>query len=209
LWNPEPYNRVRRRPATDPYHIRAQTNPIQISTLFFTRINSVKLVVIKTLVFRDMTASSLGYRYQHQGVASLLPPSSGYPTLHTSYTWLNHFTFSKQNLSTWISQLQYGFLVIFDCMFQIKSVSDSCICWHEHYKQYNKSNVMHFAFNLFRIKDLYMFRALLAHPQEGIHWNRATANWHNTHARHQMPFVNPILRMSKQCSKHVEVLDSH
>jgi hypothetical protein len=25
---------------------------------------------------------------------------------------------------------------------------------------------MHFSFNLLRIKDLYMFRALLAHPQE-------------------------------------------
>jgi hypothetical protein len=29
--------------------------------------------------------------------------------------------------------------------------------------QYSETNVMHF---LFRIEDLYMFRALLAHPQE-------------------------------------------
>lgn len=86
LLNPEPYNRVRRRPATGPYHIRAQINPIQIYTLFFTRINSVKLVVIKTVLFIDMTASRLCYRYQRQGVASLLPPSSGYPNLHTPYT---------------------------------------------------------------------------------------------------------------------------
>jgi hypothetical protein len=27
---------------------------------------------------------------------------------------------------------------------------------------------MHFVFNLLRIKDLYMFRALLAHPQEAL-----------------------------------------
>jgi hypothetical protein len=35
--------------------------------------------------------------------------------------------------------------------------------------QYNEINVMHFSFSLFRIKDLYMFRALLAHPQEVLH----------------------------------------
>jgi hypothetical protein len=32
--------------------------------------------------------------------------------------------------------------------------------------QYSETNVMHFLFNLLRIKGLYMFRALLAHPQE-------------------------------------------
>jgi hypothetical protein len=35
--------------------------------------------------------------------------------------------------------------------------------------QYNGTNVMHFLFNLLRIKGLYMFRALLAHPQEVLH----------------------------------------
>jgi hypothetical protein len=35
--------------------------------------------------------------------------------------------------------------------------------------QYNETNVRHLSFNLLRIKDLYMFRALLAHPQEAIH----------------------------------------
>jgi hypothetical protein len=34
-------------------------------------------------------------------------------------------------------------------------------------RQYNETNVMHFSFSLLRIKGLYMFRALLAHPQEG------------------------------------------
>jgi hypothetical protein len=35
--------------------------------------------------------------------------------------------------------------------------------------QYSETNVMHFLFNLLRIKGLYMFRALLAHPQEALH----------------------------------------
>jgi hypothetical protein len=35
--------------------------------------------------------------------------------------------------------------------------------------QYSESNVMHFLFSLLRIKGLYMFRALLAHPQEAVH----------------------------------------
>jgi hypothetical protein len=35
--------------------------------------------------------------------------------------------------------------------------------------QYNETNVMHFSFNLLRIKGLCMFRALLAHPQEALH----------------------------------------
>jgi hypothetical protein len=34
---------------------------------------------------------------------------------------------------------------------------------------YSESNVMHFLFNLLRIKSLYMFRALLAHLQEALH----------------------------------------
>jgi hypothetical protein len=32
--------------------------------------------------------------------------------------------------------------------------------------QYNETKVMHFSFSLLRIKGLYIFRALLAHPQE-------------------------------------------
>jgi hypothetical protein len=35
--------------------------------------------------------------------------------------------------------------------------------------QYSETNVMHFLFSLLRIKGLYMFRALLAHPQETAH----------------------------------------
>jgi hypothetical protein len=35
--------------------------------------------------------------------------------------------------------------------------------------QYNETNLMHFLFSLLRIKCLYMFRALLEHPQEALH----------------------------------------
>jgi hypothetical protein len=35
--------------------------------------------------------------------------------------------------------------------------------------QYSETNVMHFLFSLLRMKDLYMFRALLAHPQEVLY----------------------------------------
>jgi hypothetical protein len=35
--------------------------------------------------------------------------------------------------------------------------------------QYSETNVMYILFNLLRIKGLYIFRALLAHPQEALH----------------------------------------
>jgi hypothetical protein len=35
--------------------------------------------------------------------------------------------------------------------------------------QHSETNVMHFLFSLLRIKGLFMFRALLAHPQEALH----------------------------------------
>jgi hypothetical protein len=35
--------------------------------------------------------------------------------------------------------------------------------------QYSETNVKHFLFSLLRIKGLYMFRELLAHPQEVLH----------------------------------------
>jgi hypothetical protein len=38
--------------------------------------------------------------------------------------------------------------------------------------QYSETKVMHFLFSLLRIKGLYMFRALLAHPQEAVY------KWH-------------------------------
>jgi hypothetical protein len=49
--------------------------------------------------------------------------------------------------------------------------------------------VMHFSFNLLRITGLYMFRALLAYPQEALHKRHLVycvrvmsvgcTNWHN------------------------------
>jgi hypothetical protein len=35
--------------------------------------------------------------------------------------------------------------------------------------QYGETNVIHRLFNLLKIKGLYMFRALLAHPQGALH----------------------------------------
>jgi hypothetical protein len=35
--------------------------------------------------------------------------------------------------------------------------------------KYNETSVLHFSCNLLRIKSLYMFRGLLAHPQEALH----------------------------------------
>jgi hypothetical protein len=35
--------------------------------------------------------------------------------------------------------------------------------------QCNETNVMHYSFNLLRIKSRYLFRALLTHPQEALH----------------------------------------
>jgi hypothetical protein len=62
--------------------------------------------------------------------------------------------------------------------------------------------MMLFLFSLLRIKDLYMFRAILAHPQEVLHsitWYIAcvlcqlaasgAANQHSTHAIYQVQFV--------------------
>jgi hypothetical protein len=45
---------------------------------------------------------------------------------------------------------------------------------HTTEHQYNETNVMHFLFNVLKVKGLYMFRALLAHPQEALHkWHLA------------------------------------
>jgi hypothetical protein len=35
--------------------------------------------------------------------------------------------------------------------------------------QYSETNLMHFLLNLFRTKGLYIFRALLTHPQDSLH----------------------------------------
>jgi hypothetical protein len=50
----------------------------------------------------------------------------------------------------------------FDCL---KMLCWPCIIVYQH----NETKVMHFSFNLLRIKSPYMFQALLAHPQEVLH----------------------------------------
>jgi hypothetical protein len=44
------------------------------------------------------------------------------------------------------------------------------LCWpYITVYQYNETTVMQFLFNLFRIRGLYMFRALRPHPQAALH----------------------------------------
>jgi hypothetical protein len=77
---------------------------------------------------------------------------------------------------------------------------------------------MHFSFSLMRIKGLYMFRVLLAHPQEALNKRHLVycvrmmsvgcgtvavkqqschSHWHYTHVMYQMPFAQRQPRMSK------------
>jgi hypothetical protein len=53
--------------------------------------------------------------------------------------------------------------------------------------QCSETNVMQFLFNLVRIKGLYMFRALLAHPQEALH----DVNWLQEDLSSTSIFVQP------------------
>jgi hypothetical protein len=94
--------------------------------------------------------------------------------------------------------------------------------------QYSETNVMHFVFNLLRIKGFYMFRALLTHLQEVLHKrhlvycvhvmsgsctrigvelvehqfhsNPGAANWHNTHAIYQFPRPLILHKLNKKSS---------
>jgi hypothetical protein len=49
--------------------------------------------------------------------------------------------------------------------------SGAVLC-ETNFNQHSETNVTHFLFSLLRIKGLYMFRALLAHPQEALHNRR-------------------------------------
>jgi hypothetical protein len=42
-----------------------------------------------------------------------------------------------------------------------------CVCIYIY--PYSETSIMHFLLNLLRIRGLYMFRALLPHPQEALH----------------------------------------
>jgi hypothetical protein len=89
--------------------------------------------------------------------------------------------------------------VSFNPSLTVMLTSEATNVWNQH----NETNVMHFSFNLLRIKGLYMFRTLPAQPQESLHrrhsvpcayvCNCATTNWHYTHAIYQMPFLKRLL----------------
>jgi hypothetical protein len=55
--------------------------------------------------------------------------------------------------------------------------------------QYSETNVIEFLFSLLRIKGLYMFRALLAHPHVAFHFSPGAANWHTPHVIYPVSLV--------------------
>jgi hypothetical protein len=70
---------------------------------------------------------------------------------------------------------------------------------HSVYPQCNGSNVMHFSFTLLRIKDLYMFRTLVAHPQEVMYvafgiLRVYNARWHGSSFTATVPHPSDIIR---------------
>jgi hypothetical protein len=89
------------------------------------------------------------------------------PILHSIVTYKRHFavynaTYSCKELSAFTQSLFETFLTLpgrsmkTNTFYTESSVADL----------YSETNVMHFLFNLLRIKGLYMFRALFAHPQD-------------------------------------------
>jgi hypothetical protein len=126
-------------------------------------------------VDKDMTQCVLVYGFQHSKAQDehrkLIWNSETRIPIHTaSYTtrqisvslkpaqkdksWqsmtLKHYVTSLNNESLNLSSIQRTFIVF--CW--------PCIIVY----QYSETNVMHFLLSLLRIKGLYMFRALLAHP---------------------------------------------
>jgi hypothetical protein len=67
--------------------------------------------------------------------------------------------------------------------------------------QYNDTTVMHFTFNLLRIKGLYMFRALLAHPQETLHKRHLVycVLWHGCSFTATVPQLTDIRTQYPKC----------
>jgi hypothetical protein len=73
---------------------------------------------------------------------------------------------------------------------------------HSTVYQYSETNVMHFLFSLLGIKRLYMFRALLAYPQEALHKRHLVYCVHFmsvgcTRIEVELHGVQRLLRMSK------------
>jgi hypothetical protein len=91
-----------------------------------------------------------------------------------------------------------GNWVVFECLFRWP-----CITLY----QYSETNVMRFLFSLLRIKGLYMFRELLAHPQEALHKR------HLVHCVHVMSvgcirIGFPLQSWCSQLTKHARNITS-
>jgi hypothetical protein len=92
--------------------------------------------------------------------------------LHTNFCWTIWLLHLRPWPRTKIIYLEGVICVYMSCR---------CIATNELHKnqiaksdyllshQYSETNVMHISFNLLIIKGRYMFRALLAHPQEALH----------------------------------------
>jgi hypothetical protein len=73
-----------------------------------------------------------------------------------------HMICCYQNLKIWaMSIISLKISSIQNSTFSCLMFCLPCIIVYQH----TETNVMHFSFNLLRIKSLYMFRTLLAHPQ--------------------------------------------
>jgi hypothetical protein len=91
---------------------------------------------------------------------------------------------------------------VFFLLFHRKELTDS-FTRNVRKHQYNETIMMHFLFNLLRIKGLYMFRALLSHPQEALHKR------HLMHCQQNIKSVNMFDTTTCQtdyinCSKKVQ-----
>jgi hypothetical protein len=69
-------------------------------------------------------------------------------------------TIRKLHVSTLIS-------IIIRLKYVVIKIRKNATCTIHH--QYSENNMMHFLFNLLSIKGIYMFPALLTHPQDALH----------------------------------------
>jgi hypothetical protein len=69
--------------------------------------------------------------------------------------------------------------------------------------RYSETNVMHFSFSLLRIKGLYMFRALLAHPQDTLH------KWHLVYCMRVMSVGHTRIEAKPQSKVYTTLFDRH
>jgi hypothetical protein len=118
----------------------------------------------------------------------ILPATSWHQLVPQAATWLSNPYSGPGGNIAYCSSSSYCVLLF--------TLIETCKSLLFH--QCSETNVMHFLFNLLKIKGLYMFRALLAYPQEALHmlylvycmrvWSGTkssshftpgAANWHN------------------------------